>query len=120
MLQVNTTNGFSSSVSLLSDRLALLSHKKQWVLFTSECPRPSYEELSRYHINCNNIIQIKHSSSLSEEEIVIKAIKAGTASAIIASDQLSASSRHVIEQIARQHHCEVFFVARNTCSRTYH
>lgn len=120
MLQVTPTKHVSSAVSLTSARLALLSQKEQWVLFTSECPRPSYEELSRHHINCNRIVQIKPSLSLAEEEIVIKAIKAGTASAVIASDNLSEKSKHTIQFIAEQYHCEVFFIPKGMTSYTYH
>ena len=120
MLQVNATTQFSSTNTSMSARLAQLSHKKQWVLFTSECPRPSFEQLSRYHVNCNSIVRIKPSAKLSEEEIVIRAIKARTASAVIASDNLSESSKNHILQIAEECHCEVFFVSKDDRTQTYH
>ena len=120
MLQVNTISHFLSANSSMPARLAQLSHKKQWVLFTSECPRPSYEELSRYHANCNSIVQIKPSANLSEEEIVIRAIKAQTASAVIASNGLSEISKINILQIAEEYCCEVFFVSKEAHSQTYH
>ncbi|PWI34026.1 hypothetical protein DI392_07445 [Vibrio albus] len=120
MLQITPTKYTSSSVSLMSTRLALLSQKEQWVFFTSECPRPSYEVLSRHQINCNKIVQIKPSSNLCEEEIVIKAIKAGTASAVVASDNFSEHSKNTIMLTAEQYQCEVFFISREMTSCTYH
>ncbi|WED23038.1 hypothetical protein L3Q72_06495 [Vibrio sp. JC009] len=125
MLQVNTTihSGSYTSNPILSgqavvsryesdmyQQLAALSQRKQWILFTAQCPRPVYAELSQYEINCSNIIHMKPSAVSTEEEIVIKAIKARTASAIVASGQLNYTAKARIQKCAATSNCQVFFL----------
>lgn len=92
------------------NRLAGLSNSQQWILFTAECPRPNYAQFETHNISCKKIIQMRSSQRQSELEIVIKAIKSGNASAIIASDQIAAVDQDFLQELAFEYHCEVFFV----------
>lgn len=100
--------------SFMLDRLAFLSSQAQWILLTAECPRPSYQHLMAYNIDCHNILQIRSSKYLSETDVVIKAIKSGNASAVIASNQISPLDQRLLYTIAQQHHCELFFMDNHT------
>ncbi len=91
-------------------RLSSLSQHKQWILFTGECPRPQYNELSAHQIHCSRIIHMKPSQSQSEITIVMKAIQSGNASAIVASGNIDIVSQKLLQQLATEHHCEVFFL----------
>ncbi|MDG2676812.1 hypothetical protein P7M20_04360, partial [Vibrio parahaemolyticus] len=53
-----TTQPMDVSDQLLS-KLAVLSQQKQWILFTAECPRPDFEQLTASNICCKNVIQMK-------------------------------------------------------------
>lgn len=88
----------------------VLSQQKQWILFTSECPRPNFDQLSASSICCKNVIQMKPSQQLSEVEIVIKAIKSGNASAIVASNSIAPTNQSILRDIGLRYQCEVFFV----------
>ncbi|MHC6527074.1 MULTISPECIES: SulA-like leucine-rich domain-containing protein [unclassified Vibrio] len=99
-------------------RLAGLSSQGQWILFTAECPRPDYKQFAASNVSCNKIIQMKPSRSQSELEIVIKAIKSGNASAVVASNQIDVVNQHLLKDFGRVHHCEVFFVEGRT--KQYH
>jgi|GEM_PF-4628494 len=90
--------------------LARLSKHQQWILFTGECPRPQYNELSAHHIHCSKIIHMKPSQSQSEITIVMKAIQSGNASAIVASGNIDLVSQKLLQQMANEHQCEVFFL----------
>jgi cell division inhibitor SulA len=104
---VRDTN--STSERIYSE-LAKLSAQKQWILYTANCPRPVQAELVKHDINCKNVIHMKPSNLYSEEEIVIKAVNAGTASAIVASAGLSAHSIARIKEVAGLRGCAVFFL----------
>lgn len=91
-------------------KLAELSHTQRWILFTAQCPRPEYEQLAAHYIHCNKVIHMKPSQTLSELEIVTKAIMSGNASAVIASNQIDYVSQSLLRALARSHRCEVFFV----------
>lgn len=95
-------------------QLAGLSHQKQWILFTSECPRPDFEQFASYNVSCKKIIQMKASQTLSEAEIVAKAIKSGNASAVVASTQISPLDQSLLIDLASQYQCAVFFVEGRT------
>lgn len=103
------TQPMDGSEQLLS-KLAVLSQQKQWILFTSECPRPNFDQLSASSICCKNVIQMKPSQQLSEVEIVIKAIKSGNASAIVASNSIAPTNQSMLREIGLRYQCEVFFV----------
>ena len=103
------TQPMDCSEQLLS-KLAVLSQQKQWILFTSECPRPNFDQLSASSICCKNVIQMKPSQQLSEVEIVIKAIKSGNASAIVASNSIAPTNQSILRDIGLRYQCEVFFV----------
>ncbi|MBF4243570.1 hypothetical protein EA004_00695 [Vibrio anguillarum] len=125
MLQVNFASQLSAQYPLanahrsvntieqaMMSKLAKLSqHQQQWILFTSECPRPQYERFAYFNIHCDRVIHMKPSQTLSELEIVIKAIRSGNASAIIASNTIEPINQHLLKQLATEHHCDVFFVA---------
>ncbi|MDB1123943.1 hypothetical protein [Vibrio algarum] len=125
MLQLNsdnTTNNIAplrNKVQIVKDsfvsnklypKLAKLSHKKQWILYTSHCPRPVQSELGQHNINCASVIHLKPSNQYSEEEIVIKAVEAGTASAVVASQHLDSHARARIFMVAKLNCCSVFFL----------
>jgi cell division inhibitor SulA len=103
------TQPMAVSEQLLS-KLSVLSQQKQWILFTSECPRPNYDQLSASNICCKNVIQMKPSQQLSEVEIVIKAIRSGNASAVVASKDISPMNQSILRDIGQRYQCEVFFV----------
>jgi len=92
------------------NRLAGLSMQKQWIFFTAECPRPDYSQFAASNVSCQKIIQLKPSNSQSEVEIVIKAIKSGNASAVVASTQIDCVNQSLLHELALSHSCEVFFV----------
>ncbi|AUI85901.1 hypothetical protein BS333_05635 [Vibrio azureus] len=94
----------------LLSQLATLSLQRQWILFTAECQRPDYEQLSSFNIRCQNILQINRSHTLSEVEIVIKAIQSGNACAVVASNTICSESQSYLRHLAQRYQCEVFFV----------
>ncbi|NVD06743.1 hypothetical protein FCU94_07430 [Vibrio sp. JPW-9-11-11] len=123
MIQAQTPIGTFSKYNVLAQptqpmninqdvlsRLAGLSSQKQWILFTAQCPRPDYDQLSACRISCTKIIQMKASQTQSEFEIVTKAIQSGNASAVIASTQIPPVEQRLLQDLAVQYQCEVFFV----------
>jgi cell division inhibitor SulA len=107
-------NRIDESVTLennLLSKLSQLSQHQQWILFTAECPRPKLDVLSSYHIAAHKVIHIKASQYQSELEIIIKAIESGNASAIVASKQIPVMQQALLKSLAKDHQCEVFFVA---------
>ncbi len=123
MIQLNTQSHSVSKFNILAQptqpmsitdgalsRLAGLSNHAQWILFTAECPRPDYDQLAACNIRCNKIIQMKPSQVQTEFEIVIKAIKSGNASAVVASNNIPAVEQNLLKTLANEHMCEVFFV----------
>ncbi|AEX21713.1 MULTISPECIES: SulA-like leucine-rich domain-containing protein [Vibrio] len=103
------TQPMNVSNQLLS-KLAVLSQQKQWILFTSECPRPNFDQLTASNICCKNVIQMKPSQQLSEVEIVVKAIRSGNASAVVASNDIAPMNQSMLRDIGLRYQCEVFFV----------
>lgn len=91
-------------------KLEVLSQQQQWILFTAESPKISSLDLSASGINSNKIVQMKPSQTQSELQIVVRAIKAGTASAIIASNNIDIVNQNLLKQLASEHQCEVFFL----------
>lgn len=91
-------------------QLEALSEQDQWILLTAECPRLNQEQLSQSKVSFNKIIQMKPSHSQSELQIVIRAIKAGNASAVVASDNIELINQGLLKRLAKRHSCEVFFV----------
>ncbi|CAM2834774.1 SulA-like leucine-rich domain-containing protein [Vibrio mytili] len=104
-----TTQPMDVSEQLLM-KLAVLSQQPQWILYTAECPRPDFDQLTASNICCKNIIQMKPSQQLSEVEIVIKAIQSGNASAVVASNNIATMNQSMLRDIAHRYQCEVFFV----------
>ncbi len=91
-------------------RIAGLSQRQRWVLFTAECPRPDVHQLSAFNVLCQNVIHMKPSRTKSEIEIVMQAIKAGNASAVIASNNIDLVNQALLRQMAQRYGCELFFV----------
>ncbi|MDF2152363.1 SulA-like leucine-rich domain-containing protein [Vibrio sp. CAU 1672] len=104
-----TTQPMNVPSSLLA-KLATLSQQQQWILFTAECPRPDFAQLTASKIRCQNIIQMKPSQQQSEVEIVVKAIRSGNASAVVASTNIAHINQIMLRDLAQRHQCEVFFV----------
>jgi len=100
---------FNPALSVF-ERLSELSSQNQWVLFTSETPRPSAKQLEAHAVCCNRVIHMKASSSQPEEIIVMKAIQSGNASAVVASDAIAPFNQAQLKSLARQYQCEVFFI----------
>lgn len=90
-------------------KLAQYSVTRQWILFTAETERPNRHQLATYHVVPDKVIQLKKSQTLSEYEVVKKAILSGNACAIVLSDQLLPSQRTELEQLALLHRCELLF-----------
>ncbi|WP_136484071.1 SulA-like leucine-rich domain-containing protein [Vibrio sp. H11] len=112
--QTYTTDSYRP-VSVNQDmmsRLAQLSQQQQWILYTAQCPRPQYDALAAHQVQCGKIIHMKPSQSQSELEIVMKAIQSGNASAIVASGAIDFVNQKLLQQLARDHQCEVFFLHR--------
>ncbi|WCE30973.1 hypothetical protein [Vibrio sp. SCSIO 43137] len=122
-LPVNNSTDFSLNTNQYDHnvyrQLAELSNKRQWILFTANCPRPSHTELTSFDINCSNVIHMKPSLHLSEAEIVIKAIQAGTASAVVASSTLSHYEKAKVLSVAGDYHCNVFFLTESQQSASH-
>lgn len=108
-----TSKRSSVHVSSMMQRLAQLSNQRQWILFTGECPRPQVSELSTYQVDFHKVIHMKPSQRHNEVDIVLQAIRRGTASAIVASHRIPAHLRQSLITTGQQHHCEVFFVAQH-------
>lgn len=110
--QTYTTDSYrpASGHQEMMSRLAQLSQQQQWILYTAQCPRPQYEALAAHHVQCGKIIHMKPSQSQSELEIVMKAIQSGNASAIVASGKIDFVNQKLLQQLARDHQCEVFFL----------
>ncbi len=53
---------------------------------------------------------MKPSQQLSEVEIVIKAIRSGNASAVVASNKIALMNQSMLRDMAQRYQCEVFFV----------
>lgn len=66
-----TTQPMDVSDQLLS-KLAVLSQQKQWILFTAECPRPDFEQLTASNICCKNVIQMKRPNSFLKSKSLSK------------------------------------------------
>lgn len=96
--------------NMMSTLAGLSQQQQQWILFTAECPRPQYQQFASFNIHCDRVIHMKPSQSLSELEIVIKAIQSGNASAVIASNGIETVNQALLKQLAAEHQCEVFFV----------
>lgn len=100
---------YSENSSLFS-RLSMLSKKPNWLLFTAGAILPTNQELQTFGIETHKVIKIKASHSMTEKDIILKALAAKNASAIVASDNFSAQDKDTLRTQARQNGCEVFFM----------
>ncbi|MGV2987156.1 hypothetical protein ACE1OE_05880 [Vibrio sp. E150_011] len=92
------------------NKVSQLASKHQWVLLTAECPRPTLAQISHYQGLGNHMVQIKPSIHLNQTQVIEKAIRSGNACAIIANGDFSPSCQRELQQLAKQHHCEVIFL----------
>ncbi|EEY38839.1 hypothetical protein [Vibrio mimicus] len=106
---LRSKNGLGSDANLMQ-RLAHLSQRPQWILYTAQCPRPNETQLTGYQIDCSKVVHLKASKAHSEAEIVAKAIACHTASAIVASSEIDLVTQKQLVLFAQQHCCEVFFI----------
>ncbi len=91
-------------------KLAELSEQGQWIMFTNQCPRPDYMQMNAFNVRCNKVIHLKHSQTMSEFEVAMKAIQSGNASAVVATTTISPIERSLLQGLALQFQCEIFFV----------
>ncbi|MEI2562802.1 hypothetical protein V7T16_03595 [Vibrio metoecus] len=91
-------------------RLACLSERAQWILYTAQCQRPNIQLLHAHQIDSGKVIHLKPSKVCSEAEIIAKAIACRTASAIVASSAIDLMTQQQLKHYAQQHHCELFFI----------
>lgn len=61
---------------------------------------------------------MKSSQTQTEFEIVVKAIKSGNASAVVASDNIELLEQSLLRDLACQYHCEVFLLKTNSSNST--
>lgn len=105
-------DSFSISHPLFS-RLSMLSQRPSWLLFTAGATLPTTLELNAYGIDPRKVVKIKASNSMTEKEIIIKALYAQNASAIVASDQFSIRDKQELSDLAKQSQCELFFMSHS-------
>lgn len=84
--------------------------KPNWLLFTAGAILPTNQELQTFGIETHKVIKIKASHSMTEKDIILKALAAKNASAIVASDNFSAQDKDTLRTQARQNGCEIFFM----------
>lgn len=105
-LHSKAAHDFSPSIL---KRLSSLACKRQWVLLTSQCRRPTNNDLTRHNITSHTVVQIKPSSTLSEFEIVEKALRSRNACAVVASHSIPDHQQVSLRELAAQCGCEIFF-----------
>lgn len=106
----------------LFKRLAFLSQRPSWVLFTAQCSSVKKATLSQFGVDCRKVIQVKSSQRYSEIEIVTNVIMAGNASAIVATDRIDLFNQKRLLLLAIQHNCELFFISetKETTATHFH
>ncbi|OEF24148.1 hypothetical protein [Vibrio rumoiensis] len=113
---------FSASSPLFS-RLSMLSKRPRWLLFTAEATLPTIPELVAFGIDASKVVKIKASLSMTEKDIILKAISAKNASAIVSSDNFSCEDKASLILKAKEVGCEIFFMdqsIRQTLIRNLH
>ncbi|CAM2867114.1 hypothetical protein [Vibrio rarus] len=117
-MQFQNIHSLDAVVSLYNpcnlQRLAKASSVKKWILFTAQTTLPQLHDLQTYHVDCEKIIHLKPSSKSNEIEVVIKAITLGTASAVVASHRIDRLAQQKLQQLGKEHGCDVFFSTLNT------
>jgi cell division inhibitor SulA len=106
-LSVSTHQPFNHTG--LHSQLDNLSRRKQWIMFTAQCPRQDVVAFAAHQTWTHKVIHIMPSRQLSEVEVVDKAIRSGNASAIVASNQIAKEQQHWLTTLAGLHHCQLFF-----------
>lgn len=84
--------------------------KKQWVLLTAECPRPTLQQMRRYHALGHNMVQMKPSHTLTQAKVVEKAIRSGNACAVIANGYFTTAEQASLHILAVKFDCEVIYL----------
>ncbi|SHO56356.1 hypothetical protein [Vibrio quintilis] len=106
---INYDNVTYCSLQGASQRLEHLESVRQWILITSECPRPGVNLLSSSQMLCQKTIQLRPSRVMSEYEVVMKAIRSGNACAVMASDQFTPQQQARLGRLSKLYRCEIFF-----------
>ncbi|CAH0525819.1 hypothetical protein [Vibrio hippocampi] len=110
----NTVSATARQASLLNDdilcKVNQLISKKQWVLMTAECPRPTMAQVSRFHALGQNMVQMKPSHTLNQFQVVEKAIRSGNACAVIANGTFSTSEQARLHTLAIEFDCELIYL----------
>lgn len=105
-----TSSDFSHFLAVLHE----LSQKQRWVFFTSNVPVPSKAVLLSAGIDINKIVVMKASRTMTEEQIISKAISCGTASAIIGLKPSTTSQYQALNKQAERNNVRAFFFPPNT------
>ncbi|MFV0576748.1 MAG: hypothetical protein ACK5NC_15210 [Vibrio sp.] len=108
-LMASNEDTYSASSPLFA-RLAFLSKRPQWVLFTSGAILPTEQELHAFGIASHKVVKIRPSQLSSEKDIILKVLDAHNASAIVASDNFSNKEKAELTLQAKQNDCEIFFM----------
>ena len=93
------------------EKLSQLTSRPQWILLTAECPRPSTSQVMHFHKLGNHMVQMKPSVSLTQYQVVEKAIRSGNACAIIANGYFTTQQQATLNALALGHQCEVIFLS---------
>lgn len=107
-----TSSEFSNFLAVLQD----LSHQQRWVFFTSNAPVPSKAVLLSAGIDISKIVVMKPSRTMTEEQIISKAISCGTASAIIGLLPSTTSQCQAITEQAKRSNVRTFFFPSNAAT----
>jgi hypothetical protein len=108
--QLTLDASFSQPVSQLHNQFEQLAQRQQWIMFTAQCPRSDIVELAVNHHCADKIVHLMPSRSLSEFDVVEKAIRSNNASAIVASNRLTQQQQEWLTTLAQLHHCQLFFI----------
>ncbi|GAL21025.1 superfamily II DNA and RNA helicase [Vibrio maritimus] len=112
-----TYNAFGSNIASqgiqdeVLEKLSKLTSRPQWILMTAECPRPSAGQALHFHKLGKHMVQMKPSASLTQYQVVEKAIRSGNACAIIANGQFSTQEQATLNALALSQQCEVVFLS---------
>lgn len=98
--QLTLDASFSQPVSQLHNQFEQLAQRQQWIMFTAQCPRSDIVELAVNHHCADKIVHLMPSRSLSEFDVVEKAIRSNNASAIVASNRLTQQQQEWLTTLA--------------------
>lgn len=97
----------------LQSQLSTGSIKRGWIMFTSQCSRATVSSIAANQQWVNYVVHLMPSKTLSEYEVVEKAIQLGNASSIIASHHFSTYEQHTLSDLAKRYRCQLFFTSNS-------